>query len=367
MPQGFSIGPVTIRYYALIILAGALVAAWIASTEANRRGKDKDMIWDMLPWLLVGGILGARIWHVLTPSASNVAMGLTTQYYFQHPLQILMIWKGGLGIPGGVIGGSLALWIYTRVKKDSFLEWADMISPGLLVAQAIGRWGNFVNQELYGGPSNLPWAITIDPQYRLPGFEAVETYHPLFLYECLLNLLAAGLLLLIARKMKDKLYKGDVFLLYLIFYPVIRFGLEYLRLDPSPVNGININQTVMAVVAVTSGLLLLFRHSVKPPKEVVAVEQEGIDVSDMKLVEVSEGERETLEAGPKAEETAAAIEATMETTEGPVEILEVEEIIVLSGEEVKPEQALPSEEIIEDEAAENGEAPLDPGEEEKPA
>lgn len=293
MPQGFQIGPLTIRYYALIILAGALLGAWLASVEAKRRGKDGNLVWDILPWLLVGGIIGARLWHVFTPSASNVAMGLTTKYYLTHPLQILMIWNGGLGIPGAVIGGALALWIYCRATKQKFLEWADIIAPGLLIGQAIGRWGNFINQELYGSPSNLPWAITIDPRYRLPGFETVAKYHPLFLYESVLNLLAAGILLYVGRKYKSKLYRGDIFLLYLVLYPVIRFALEYLRLDPSPVAGININQTVMGIVAVFSITILIIRHTIRRPKDVQELETEGIDISDMQPVAIEEAGRES--------------------------------------------------------------------------
>ena len=206
MREGIQIGPIIIRYYALIIMAGVIVAAWLSTGEAKRREKDGEMIWDMLPWIVIGGILGARIWHILTPPASMVEMGLTTNYYFTHPLEMLAIWKGGLGIPGAVIGGALALWIYTRKHNDSFLEWADIVAPGLALAQAIGRWGNFVNQEVYGSPSDLPWAIKIDPLHRLPGFETVETYHPLFLYESLLNILVAGILLLVGRKYKNKLF-----------------------------------------------------------------------------------------------------------------------------------------------------------------
>ncbi len=293
MPQGFQIGPLTIRYYALIILAGALLGAWLASVEAKRRGKDGNLVWDILPWLLVGGIIGARLWHVFTPSASNVAMGLTTKYYLTHPLQILMIWNGGLGIPGAVIGGALALWIYCRATKQKFLEWADIIAPGLLIGQAIGRWGNFINQELYGSPSNLPWAITIDPRYRLPGFETVAKYHPLFLYESVLNLLAAGILLYVGRKYKNTLDRGDLFLLYLVLYPVIRFALEYLRLDPSPVAGININQTVMGIVAVFSITILIIRHTIRRPKDVQELETEGIDISEMQPVGIEEAGRES--------------------------------------------------------------------------
>ncbi|HOC23247.1 MAG TPA: prolipoprotein diacylglyceryl transferase [Anaerolineaceae bacterium] len=301
MPQGIQIGPIMIRYYALIILAGAMVAAWLATQEAKRHGKDPEMVWDMLPWLLIGGIIGARLWHVLTPSSSNAAMGLTTQYYFQHPLEILKIWKGGLGIFGGIIGGAIALAIYCRANKQNFFEWTDIIAPGLLIAQAIGRWGNFVNQEVYGPPSDLPWAIYIDPAHRLPGFETVERYHPLFLYESLLTLLGGLLLLYIARKYKDKLFIGDLFLMYLVYYPLIRFGLEFIRLDPSAVGTININQTVMLIVGILALLILVLRHTVWLPKAVREVQTEGIDVSEMKLVE------------PEIEATAESVTQTAST------------------------------------------------------
>jgi len=301
MPQGIQIGPIMIRYYALIILAGAMVAAWLATQEAKRRGKDPEMVWDMLPWLLIGGIIGARLWHVLTPSSSNAAMGLTTQYYFQHPLEILKIWKGGLGIFGGIIGGAIALAIYCRANKQNFFEWTDIIAPGLLIAQAIGRWGNFVNQEVYGPPSDLPWAIYIDPAHRLPGFETVERYHPLFLYESLLTLLGGLLLLYIARKYKDKLFTGDLFLMYLVYYPLIRFGLEFIRLDPSAVGTININQTVMLIVGILALLILVLRHTIWLPKAVREVQTEGIDVSEMKLVE------------PEIEATAESVTQTAST------------------------------------------------------
>jgi len=263
MREGIQIGPLLIRYYALIIMLGVIAAAWLASVEAKRRGQKTDYIWDALPWVVIGGIVGARIWHILTPPASMVAQGITTKYYLTHPLDAIAIWKGGVGIPGGVIGGALALLIYTKRTKMKFLEWADIIVPGLALAQAIGRWGNFINQEVYGAPSTLPWAITIEPAYRLPEYANQATYHPLFLYESLLNLLNMGILLLAGRKFKDKLKDGDIFLLYLIIYPVIRFGLEFLRLDPSPVAGFNINQTLMGVVAIVSIIILVLKHTLK--------------------------------------------------------------------------------------------------------
>ena len=181
---------------------------------------------------------------------------------------------------------AIAMLIYCQVKKMHFGQWADYIAPGLLIAQGVGRWGNFVNQELYGSPSNLPWAIKIAPEYRLPGFEAMERYHPLFFYEFALNLIAAGILLLLinANRKKHFLLKGDIFLLYLVFYPAIRFGLEFLRLDPSAVSGYNINQTIMGIVAVLAIVGLVVRHFMVKPGNPDG-QNEGLDLANNKRKE----------------------------------------------------------------------------------
>ncbi|HEX9013157.1 MAG TPA: prolipoprotein diacylglyceryl transferase, partial [Anaerolineaceae bacterium] len=201
-------------------MLGALAATYLAAHEAKREGENPELAWDMLIWLLIGGIVGARLWHIFTPPASMVAEGLTTSYYLTHPLDAINTTKGGLGIPGAVIGGALALLWYSRRHRLSFARWADFIAPGLALAQAIGRWGNFLNQEVYGAPTNLPWAIYIDPNHRLPGFQSVAYYHPLFLYESIWNLLNMVFLLYISRKWTGWLKTGDVFLIYLITYPV---------------------------------------------------------------------------------------------------------------------------------------------------
>lgn len=257
---GIEIGPLLVPYYGMILMAGVLAAAFLTAWIARRRGFDSEIVWDGLIWVLIGGIVGARLWHIFTPMVSDVGQGLTTLYYLTHPLDAIAIWRGGLGIPGAVIGGVLALYIYSRRHRLNFLVWLDIAAPGLALGQAIGRWGNFVNQELYGLPSDLPWAIKIDPELRLPGFENIETYHPLFLYESLLSFANVGILLLISFKMKDRLLNGDVFLVYLILYPVERFILEFLRLTPSEVVGLNINQTLMALVAFVSAAILVGRH-----------------------------------------------------------------------------------------------------------
>ena len=287
MPQGFNIGPFTIRFYAILIIIGAIAGAWLAAKQAKKHGEDSEVILDLLPWLLIAGIIGARLWHVFTPSASNIAQGVTTENYLKNPVEILKMWNGGLGIPGGVIGGVLALIIYSKAKKLNFWQWADFIAPGLLIGQSIGRWGNFVNQEVYGRPSNLPWAITIDPQFRISGFEYVEKYHPLFLYESLLTLAGAGILIWVDRKFKDKLYKGDIFFGYLIWYSTVRFFLEFLRLDPSPVNGININQTSMLVVGILAVVLLVLRHTIwsdKLAKKEQADRDRKLELEEQKLL-----------------------------------------------------------------------------------
>jgi len=266
MPTGFHVGPLFIRFYGIILMSGALAAAWLASREARRRGQDTEIVWDGLIWVLVGGILGARIWHILTPPQSMVEQGITTAWYLTHPLDAIATWNGGLGIPGAVIGGALALYWYSRRHRMDFLVWVDIVAPGLALGQAIGRWGNLINQELYGAPTNLPWAIHIDPQYRLPGYQDVETYHPLFLYESLWNLANMAILLWLGRQYQDRLKKGALFLIYLIIYPVGRFLLEFLRLDPTMVGGINANQAVMAIVALAAIGLLIWRHR-SPRKE----------------------------------------------------------------------------------------------------
>jgi phosphatidylglycerol:prolipoprotein diacylglycerol transferase len=159
-----------------------------------------------------------------------------------------------------VIGGVLALFIFARRRHLPFATWLDVLAPPLALGQAIGRWGNFFNQELYGAPSNLPWAIYIDPQHRYPGYQNVAYYHPLFLYESLWNLANMALLLWLSHRFRDRLRPGDIFLIYLIVYPVGRFLLEFLRMDASQVAGININQTIMGIVALVSAAVLVIRH-----------------------------------------------------------------------------------------------------------
>jgi phosphatidylglycerol:prolipoprotein diacylglycerol transferase len=288
--MGFQLGPFFIHYYGVIIMSGALFAAFLTAYEAKRRGENPEFVWDALSIVLIGGVIGARIWHILTPPPSMVAQGITTLFYLTHPLDALAIWRGGLGIPGAVIGGTLALYWFARRRKMNFSLWIDLVVPGLALGQAIGRWGNFVNQELYGRPTDLPWAISIDLQHRLPGFETFERFHPLFLYESLWNLGNMFLLLWLSRKQAGKLRNGDLALLYLIVYPVGRFLLEFLRLDSAEIAGLNANQTFMAIVALVAAGVLIYRHRqpVQPEAEVAVIEPVGNEPDDKAFIELED-------------------------------------------------------------------------------
>jgi phosphatidylglycerol---prolipoprotein diacylglyceryl transferase len=278
MLSSFNIGPLTIHFYGIVIMLGVVAATFLARREANRRGQNGELVWDMLVWMLIAGIIGARLWHILTPSPSLVAQGVTTYYYLTHPLDAIAIWNGGLGIAGAVAGGAIALYFFGRRHNLPFLIWLDILAPALALGQAIGRWGNFFNQELYGAPTSLPWAIYIDPQHRLAGFENQAYYHPTFLYESIWNLANMALLLWLRRRSKDRLKSGDVFLVYLITYPLGRFLLEFLRLDSSELAGINANQALMLVVMVAAILILAWRHRPGQPASILSGDEIPQDV-----------------------------------------------------------------------------------------
>lgn len=264
IPLPFGLPPFHIYFYGILIMAGVVAAALLAQAEAKRRGLDPNFLWDALFWVVLAGIVGARLWHVFTPPPSMVAQGITTGWYLTHPLDMINIRNGGLGIPGAVIGGALALWIMSRRNKSSFLGWADVVAPGVALAQAIGRWGNFFNQELYGKPTNLPWKIYIDPLHRVPGYENYNYFQPLFFYESVWNVLVMAGLLWAARRFEKWLKPGDIFFGYMLFYAIGRFFLEFLRLDASQVGGINFNQTFMIVVFIGAGALVFMNHRLRP-------------------------------------------------------------------------------------------------------
>jgi phosphatidylglycerol:prolipoprotein diacylglycerol transferase len=260
MMEGISLGPLLLRWNGILIALGLAMGALLAAREAIKHNYDPEIIYSLFLPLTIWGMIGARLWHILTPPLSSVELGLTTQYYFSHLTDFVAFWIGGFGIPGAWIGGALALYYFARKNELPFFELTDILAPGLALAQAIGRLGNYFNQELYGLPTNLPWKIFIDPASRLSGFETAHFYHPLFAYESLLNFANMIFLLWLSRRFADSLRHGDLFLTYLGIYSLIRFLLEFLRLDVSLVNGFNINQVFFAIVFVCVGISMVLRH-----------------------------------------------------------------------------------------------------------
>ena len=276
---GICIGPLPIRFYGMIIVLGILVAGFVAAREARRRGENPDRIWDALVWVAMAGIIGARLYHVFsTPAGCGENVPICGwPWYKNHPVDALFIWNGGLGIFGAILGGALVVLNYVRRNKLSLPRYLDIAAPALLIGQAIGRWGNFVNQELYGPPTNLPWGIPIDAAHRYGDFAdltryPVETtrFHPDFLYESILNVIGFIVLVIVARKFQRRLKDGDLILLYMIWYPINRILVESLRPDAWTVSGgLPTAQLISIILIVVAVGLLIVRHR---PRRTAAAE-----------------------------------------------------------------------------------------------
>lgn len=216
------LGPIPLRAYAFGIIIGAIVAIWIGEKRWVARGGTAGFVADAALWAIPFGIVGARLYHVITDAELYFAAG-------RDPWRAFLIWEGGLGIWGGVAGGALGAWIYCRRSGASALRLADSVAPGLLVAQAIGRLGNYFNQELFGRPTTVPWALEISPIHRPDGYAQFATFHPTFLYELLWNLAAAAVLVLLDRRFRFT--HGRAFALYVMLYTLGRGWIEMLRID----------------------------------------------------------------------------------------------------------------------------------------
>jgi len=227
------LGPLPLRAYAFAILAGIFVAAWMTGKRWEARGGSIDDMYTIVYWAVPFGIIGGRIYHVISSPDAYFGEG-------GDPLKAFAIWEGGLGIWGAIAFGAVGAYIGCRRTGVRFSSFADAVAPGLLVAQAIGRLGNWFNQELFGGPTTLPWGLEISPD-RLPaGYEVGTLFHPTFLYELLWNLAAAALLVFLDRRFR--LGHGRVFWLYVVFYTVGRLWIELLRIDPAEqVFGLRLN------------------------------------------------------------------------------------------------------------------------------
>ena len=248
MGIAFSIGNLDVHWYGIMIMLGVVSALTVGWFEARRRGEDPDHILTLALVIVPLGVIGARLYHVID----------LWDYYMENPH--LIVSAQGLGIFGAVIGGAIGLIVYTRIRRLSTLRWLDIVAPGLLLAQAIGRWGNFFNQELYGGPTDLPWAIFIEPAHRLPELAQYEYFHPLFFYEFILNLTGAVTLLVLGRRFRNWLRDGDIFLLYMIWYGISRFGLEGLKPDVWTLGGFPTARWITLFAVVISIGVMIFRH-----------------------------------------------------------------------------------------------------------
>jgi phosphatidylglycerol:prolipoprotein diacylglycerol transferase len=256
----FRIGPIAIAWYGILIVVSAMVAALLAEREAKRRGENPEHVWNALLLCLILGMVGARLYHVIS----------SLDYYRQYPLEIFNTRHGGLAIYGAVAGGALAVWLYTRRYHLNFGRWADIATPGLFLAQAIARWGNYLNQELYGYPTTLPWGITIDAAHRIPPFTDLTKYplttrfHPTFLYESLGNLVNFVLIMYISRRYADRLQDGDLILCYGILYPLLRFFVEFQRPDAWKIAGVATAQWIAIASIILCSSLLIYRHRSRP-------------------------------------------------------------------------------------------------------
>lgn len=243
------LGPLPIRAYALCILAGIVIAALLTQRRWAARGGRAEQVLDVAMWAVPFGIAGGRLYHVITDPELYFTAG-------RDPVRALYIWDGGLGIWGAVALGALGAWIGCRRAGIPLPAFADALAPGLLVAQAIGRLGNYFNQELYGGPTTLPWALRIDPAHRPADTPDIGLYHPTFLYEALWCLAAAALLLWAERRFN--LTRGRLFALCVAAYTLGRVRIEALRVDhANHILGLRLNTWTCLVVFLAATAYLL--------------------------------------------------------------------------------------------------------------
>jgi prolipoprotein diacylglyceryl transferase len=307
--SSFNIFGFQLRMYAVCIIIGIVVGYLIANRRWQERGGRPDSMELVVAAAVPFGIVGARLYHVITDY----------QLYFgpgRDPLDALKIWQGGLGIWGGVALGALGAYLVARKRKIKFAALADAVAPGIIVAQAIGRLGNWFNQELFGGPTTLPWGLIIDPAHRPAGYEQFETFHPTFLYELLWNLGVFVVLILIDRRFK--LGHGTVVALYTMG----RFWVEALRIDPvNEVGGFRLNNYTSLIVFVAAVIWLVLLFKFRPGREVIVEggpdDQPGAAVADDQSAAAAEadsepaepGEAEPGEAEPVATESSEELES----------------------------------------------------------
>ena len=234
------LGPLPLRAYALCIIAGIVLAVWLGERRWVARGGRPGDVTEIATWMVPFGIIGGRIYHVITTPDAYFGTG-------GRPLHALYIWEGGLGIWGAIALGGVGAWIGCRRRGIPLPAFADALAPGIALAQAVGRLGNYFNQELFGRPTDLPWAVTIDVAHRPAGYLDHATYHPTFLYELLWNVGVAALVIWADRRFR--LGHGRAFALYVAAYTVGRGWIEGLRIDPAhDVLGLRLNEWTSLLV-----------------------------------------------------------------------------------------------------------------------
>jgi phosphatidylglycerol:prolipoprotein diacylglycerol transferase len=249
----------SIYWYGVIVVVSILIGQWIASIEVRRRGEHPDFLWDGLVWAIPAGMIGARLWYV----ANDIAGGATR--YLDNPLDMLKVHEGGLHFYGAVLFGALAFYLYARRIKLDMRLLLDAVGPALLVGQGFARIANFINQELYGPPTSLPWGIPIATKNRIPPWHQMALYpeestrfHPTFAYEMLFNYLAAGFLMWFWRKNEAKMKPGAAFAGWLILAGLGRQIIEFFRPDQPRVPGTDISWSrVVAAVMMLAGVIVI--------------------------------------------------------------------------------------------------------------
>ncbi|MDI3299580.1 MAG: prolipoprotein diacylglyceryl transferase [Bacillota bacterium] len=260
-PVLLQLGPLTVRWYGVLIAGSFIPAYYLARGYAARLGVDADTLINFTVVIAVAGFVGARAGFVI----QNLA------YYGRHPLDALATWQGGLSIHGALAAGLLAAWLFSRrlPRRVGLAGMLDVAMPSVLLAQAIGRWGNFFNQELYGYPTSLPWKMYVAPEHRLPGYENVAYYHPTFLYESLWD--AAGAAFLFWYRGRPFARRGDELWLYLVTYSVGRFWVEFFRMGGTVIAGLTLAQWVsLLLIAAGAAGWLHNRRRRGEPEEAAA-------------------------------------------------------------------------------------------------
>lgn len=256
-PIAISVGPITVYWYGIIIAAAMFVAIYLTTREGNKRGLAEDTIIDTSLWAIPIGFIGARLYYVL----------FELDYYLQYPTEIIAIWNGGIAIYGGLIAGGLTVYIYTKRKKIPLALLLDVLAPNVLLAQSIGRWGNFMNQEAHGGPvsrqflENLYLPNVIIEQMNVNG----TYYHPTFLYESLWSLLGFCVIIIL-RNRKKLLRQGEVALSYVLWYSTGRFFIEGMRTDSLWIGDlIRVSQALSLVLVIGAIIIWYLRRQDYPP------------------------------------------------------------------------------------------------------